>query len=109
MHCVKLRKKIILVNLHVTFCVNSFAHWKGFRPFNKKILPVNNHLVSLISMGEGYHNYHHVFEYDYKTSETLFCINPTGWVIWSLSKCGLASNLKKAPSTRIRKLKLRFN
>jgi len=26
-------------------------------------------IVSLLAMGEGWHNYHHVFPWDYKTGE----------------------------------------
>jgi stearoyl-CoA desaturase (delta-9 desaturase) len=30
---------------------------------------VNNWLVALVTLGEGYHNYHHSFPMDYRTSE----------------------------------------
>lgn len=29
----------------------------------------DNRLVALLSIGEGFHNYHHVFPWDYKTAE----------------------------------------
>lgn len=35
----------------------------------RNISPVENFAVSIASLGEGYHNYHHVFPWDYKTSE----------------------------------------
>lgn len=35
----------------------------------RTIAPTNNPLVSLAAFGEGWHNYHHVFPWDYKTSE----------------------------------------
>lgn len=31
--------------------------------------PVENAVVSILACGEGWHNYHHVFPWDYKASE----------------------------------------
>lgn len=55
--------------LHITWFVNSLAHWVGSKPFDKRIFPVQNGLVAFLAMGEGWHNYHHVFPWDYRTSE----------------------------------------
>ncbi|CAL4098735.1 unnamed protein product, partial [Meganyctiphanes norvegica] len=55
--------------LHFTWFVNSLAHWVGNKPFDKSIFPVQNGLVAFLAMGEGWHNYHHVFPWDYRTSE----------------------------------------
>lgn len=41
----------------------------GNKPYDKEISPVENLAVSLAALGEGWHNYHHVFPWDYKTSE----------------------------------------
>lgn len=35
----------------------------------RKISPVDNLAVSMAALGEGWHNYHHVFPWDYKTGE----------------------------------------
>lgn len=32
-------------------------------------MPVNNALTSILTYGEGWHNYHHIFPTDYRTSE----------------------------------------
>uniref|UniRef100_A0A8D8XFC9 Acyl-CoA Delta(11) desaturase n=1 Tax=Cacopsylla melanoneura TaxID=428564 RepID=A0A8D8XFC9_9HEMI len=55
--------------LHATFLVNSAAHIWGQRPYDKFIQPSQNLGVAIIALGEGWHNYHHVFPWDYKTSE----------------------------------------
>ena len=34
-----------------------------------RIGPVENMTVSVVALGEGFHNYHHTFPYDYSTSE----------------------------------------
>lgn len=54
---------------------SSFFSYFVLRYINQDLLnvrtisPVENVLVSLGALGEGWHNYHHVFPYDYKTSE----------------------------------------
>ena len=55
--------------LHATWLVNSAAHMFGMKPYDTKIGPVENMAVSVLAMGEGFHNYHHTFPYDYSTSE----------------------------------------
>jgi len=45
--------------LNSTWCVNSICHMFGNRPWDKDILPADNYFVSLITVGEGYHNWHH--------------------------------------------------
>ncbi|XP_011500733.1 PREDICTED: acyl-CoA Delta(11) desaturase isoform X2 [Ceratosolen solmsi marchali] len=57
------------VTLNMAFSVNSVAHMWGQRPYDKTISPVDNMTVSIAAFGEGWHNYHHVFPWDYKTGE----------------------------------------
>ncbi|XP_070503876.1 acyl-CoA Delta-9 desaturase-like isoform X3 [Chironomus tepperi] len=52
--------------LNITWCVNSLAHIWGHKPYDKSILASQNVFVSIIALGEGWHNYHHVFPWDYK-------------------------------------------
>jgi len=55
--------------LNFTFLVNSAAHLWGTRPYDKKANPAENFIVSLLTTGEGWHNYHHAFPQDYSTAE----------------------------------------
>lgn len=57
------------LSLHQAWFVNSAAHLWGKQPFDKRIQPRECDWVSWLSMGEGYHNYHHAFPYDYSASE----------------------------------------
>ena len=82
-----------LITYHCTWSVNSFAHLVGEKPYNKEHTSVDNHLVSLFTSGEGYHNYHHTFPKDYKASKNLRCLNLTGLVIFLLSKVNLTWDL----------------
>ncbi|CAH0558590.1 unnamed protein product [Brassicogethes aeneus] len=57
------------LTLNFTWAVNSAAHLWGNKPYAKNINPSENLTVSIVAMGEGWHNYHHTFPWDYKTSE----------------------------------------
>ena len=48
----------------------------GDRPYNKKVEPRENPWVSYATWGEGFHNYHHTFPYDYAISEMGLPFNP---------------------------------
>ncbi|KAL8930206.1 MAG: hypothetical protein Q9208_000823 [Pyrenodesmia sp. 3 TL-2023] len=44
-----------------TFCVNSLAHWLGDQPFDDRNSPRDHIITALVTLGEGYHNFHHEF------------------------------------------------
>ncbi|XP_063243801.1 acyl-CoA Delta-9 desaturase-like [Bacillus rossius redtenbacheri] len=58
-----------MLSLHITWLVNSAAHVWGTRPFDKNISATENLPVALAAFGEGWHNYHHAFPWDYKAAE----------------------------------------
>ncbi len=80
---------------HLTWFINSLAHTWGQRTYSEELSAVDNYTIALLTFGEGYHNYHHTFAYDYRNGIRWFHFDPTKWIIWSLSKVGLASKLKK--------------
>lgn len=87
--------------LNATWSVNSFAHFFGNKPYDKSIAPVENKFVSYASMGEGWHNYHHVFPTDYRAAEIGGGrFNATTSVIDMFAKIGWAYDLK-APSDSV--------
>jgi len=55
-----------------------------------------------LSLGEGWHNYHHVFPWDYKTSE-LGKINVTMLFIDLCARIGWAYDLKSVPEDVVKK------
>jgi len=57
--------------------------------------------MALVTFGEGYHNYHHEFQHDYRNGVKPWQFDPTKWSIWTLSKLGLASNLRQVPAHAI--------
>lgn len=58
-----------VMSLNQAWLVNSAAHIYGYRHYDKSIQPRENKMVVYLSMGEGYHNYHHTFPWDYSASE----------------------------------------
>ncbi|XP_064072606.1 acyl-CoA Delta-9 desaturase-like [Vanessa tameamea] len=85
-----------LFQLNGTWLVNSAAHLYGTRPYDKKLQPVESWFVSLISLGEGWHNYHHTFPWDYKAAELTMHFNQSANFIRIFEKLGLAYDLKTA-------------
>jgi len=57
--------------------------------------------MALFTFGEGYHNYHHEFQFDYRNGVKPWHYDPTKWAIWTLSKLGLVSNLRRVADDRI--------
>ena len=95
--------------LHTVWFVNSAAHIFGDRPYNSKIQPRENFWVALTGMGEGFHNYHHTFPWDYTIAEDgLTWWNPAKWFIDTMFKLGLCSNLKRASNDLIDKTRHRL-
>jgi len=91
----------IVVLQHCTFCINSLCHYMGKRPYSSRCSARDSWLMAIVTLGEGYHNYHHEFQYDYRNGVKPWQIDPTKWVIWTLSKLGLVSKLRRVPAEKI--------
>ncbi|KAF9322311.1 hypothetical protein BG003_003322 [Podila horticola] len=93
---------------HATFCVNSLAHWLGDMPFDDRHTPRDHILTALVTLGEGYHNFHHEFPQDYRNAIKFYQYDPTKWLIAFCSFLGLASDLKRFPTNEIKKGQVRM-
>ncbi len=80
---------------HSTWFINSLAHTWGAHSFSKEQSAVDNYFISFLTFGEGYHNYHHAFANDYRNGIRWYHFDPTKWLIWTLSRLGLAHGLKR--------------
>ncbi|KAG7213575.1 hypothetical protein KM043_002830 [Ampulex compressa] len=90
--------------LNMTWLVNSAAHIFGNHPYDKYINPSQNKGVSIMALGEGWHNYHHVFPWDYKTAELgNYKFNFTTAFIDFFAKIGWAYDLKSVSQDMVRK------
>lgn len=109
-HCLLMSTIRYMISLHLTWLVNSAAHLSGSRPYDVRIGPREQNFWKVWNfLGEMYHNYHHVFPYDYKASEY-------GWFgQWNISALfidlmaaiGQAYDLKSAPKKLVHQRKKR--
>lgn len=87
-----------------TICFNR----KPFFVFRRTISPVENKIVGFLALGEGFHNYHHVFPQDYKTSEFGdYSFNFTTAFLDFFAWLGLAYDLKTITKEMIAKRAMR--
>ena len=86
---------------HMTFFINSLCHTVGNRPYSTRCTARDSGIMAVFTFGEGYHNYHHEFQHDYRNGVKAWQFDPTKWAIWTLSKLGLVSQLRRVPAERI--------
>jgi len=96
--------RIVFVH-HATFFVNSLAHTFGERSFSDLHSAEDSIITAVLSLGEGYHNFHHEFPQDYRNAIKFWQYDPTKWLIWALSLVGLAYQLKITSTNEICKAK----
>jgi len=87
----------LAISHHLTFFINSLAHVWGSQPYSDKNTSRDNPIIALLTFGEGYHNYHHSFQRDYRNAIRWWQYDPTKWLIRSLHVLGLAKNLYRTP------------
>ncbi|XP_034238656.1 acyl-CoA Delta(11) desaturase-like [Thrips palmi] len=93
---------LVPVTLRIVWCwnctamINSWSHHFGTKPYDKTIYPVQSLLVAHLALGEGWHNYHHAFPWDYKASELGLQYNPMATFIKTCARLGLAYDLREA-------------
>jgi stearoyl-CoA desaturase (delta-9 desaturase) len=88
---------------HATFCINSLAHTIGAASFDDEMTARDHWITALFTMGEGFHNFHHLFSNDYRNGIRMMDYDPTKWIIQGLSMLGLAWDLKMTSPNEIAK------
>lgn len=91
----------LAISHHLTFFINSLAHVWGNQPYSDENSSRDNGVLAFLTMGEGYHNYHHSFQRDYRNGIRWWQFDPTKWLIRSLAWMGLAKNLYRTPVEKI--------
>lgn len=86
---------------HMTFFINSLCHTVGRQPYSTRCSARDSWIMALFTFGEGYHNYHHEFQHDYRNGVKWYQWDPTKWTIWTLEKLGLVWNLRRVPEDKI--------
>jgi stearoyl-CoA desaturase (delta-9 desaturase) len=96
----------LVISHHLTFFINSLAHMWGSRPYTDENTARDNWLLAIFTYGEGYHNFHHLFQSDYRNGIRWWQYDINKWFIAVCSWMGLARNLKRTPDFKIQRARL---
>ncbi len=91
---------------HMTFFINSLCHTVGRQPYSDRCSARDSAVMAIFTFGEGYHNYHHEFQHDYRNGVKWWQWDPTKWTIWTLEKIGLTRDLRRVSEEKILLLQL---
>ena len=91
---------------HATFFINSMCHYFGRQTYDINSTARDSWFVSWFTFGEGYHNYHHKFQWDYRNGVKWFAYDPSKWIIKGLSFVGITYDLKQVKQHVIEQNKL---
>ena len=97
--------RLVIIH-HTTFFVNSLAHTLGVPTYNAETSAKDNWLVALLTLGEGYHSFHHRFPADFRNGIRWYHWDPAKWFIRSLRWAGMASELRAAPLPQVEQARL---
>ena len=97
--------RVVMVH-HTTFFINSLAHMFGTRPYDAKGTARDSWWLAPLTFGEGYHNFHHKFQADYRNGIRWWQFDSTKWFINFLALTGHARKLKRTPEPLIVRARL---
>jgi len=96
----------LVVSHHLTFFINSLAHMWGSRPYTDENSARDNWFLAIVTYGEGYHNFHHLFQSDYRNGIRWWQYDINKWFIATCAWLGMAKNLKRTPDFKIQRARL---
>jgi stearoyl-CoA desaturase (delta-9 desaturase) len=93
---------------HSTFFVNSLAHYTGAATYTDGHTARNSIVTALVTLGEGYHNFHHEFPTDFRNGVEWWQYDPTKLLISFFSLFGMAYELNVFPANEVAKGKFQM-
>jgi stearoyl-CoA desaturase (delta-9 desaturase) len=93
--------RIFLVH-HITWSINSICHFFGARRFETGDFSTNVFWLALPSLGEAWHHNHHAFPRSAFHGLRWYELDPSGWLILSFAKLGLAWDVVRVDRERQR-------
>jgi len=93
---------------HCTFFINSLAHTWGKRNYSDENTARDNGVIALLTWGEGYHNFHHAFQADYRNGLRWWQFDPGKWLIATAAAMGMARELRRTPKFKIQRARLQM-
>ena len=92
--------RVVVVH-HATFLINSAAHTWGTQPYSTANTSRDSPVLSFFTFGEGYHNFHHTFQADYRNGHKWYHWDPSKWWIKVASWVGMTKDLHRIPKKSI--------
>ena len=99
----------VVINHHLTFLINSYCHFFGKQHYSDRDSARDSWLMAFFTYGEGYQNFHHAFQTDYRNGVWAYQWDPTKWLINILRGLRLTWDLKRVGPERILAAKLQMD
>ncbi len=96
----------VVITYHITWLVNSAAHYSGYQSFRTGDRSTNNWWVALLAWGEGWHNNHHAFPFSARHGLRWFELDLTWWTIKVLAWMKIARDVKLPTPQMIKRLQI---
>ena len=87
-----------VVTYHVTFSINSLAHRVGSRRYETRDDSRNNLWLSLLTLGEGWHNNHHRYPASVRQGFRWWEIDVSYYLLRAMAAVGLVWRLQPVPA-----------
>jgi len=84
---------------HGTFAINSLAHTFGNQPYDTRDDSRNNWWLAVITMGEGWHNNHHIYQRSARQGFRWYEVDATFYILTMLKWVGLVWDVATPPRT----------
>jgi stearoyl-CoA desaturase (delta-9 desaturase) len=84
--------------MHGTFFINSLAHVFGKRRFKTTDDSRNSLILAMITLGEGWHNNHHRYQYSARQGFYWWEIDISYYLLKALSWVGIVWDLQPVPA-----------
>lgn len=88
------------IQQQITFFVNSLCHFTGSKKYYQGTAG-DIWWLALLLLGENWHNFHHAFPSDYRNGAKWYHFDVHKWIIYLMSLCGLAWDLKRTAKIRV--------
>jgi stearoyl-CoA desaturase (delta-9 desaturase) len=95
-----------VVAFHLTSAVNYFGHGSGTRRYLTRDDSTNNALVSLLTLGEGWHNNHHFYPASARAGIGSWELDLYYYALKLLEKVGLVWHVREPPIDVMRRVSL---
>ncbi len=87
-----------VITAHATFTINSLAHVFGSRRYETSDTSRNNFLLSLLTLGEGWHNNHHHYQSTVRQGFRWYEVDVSWYLLVVQSWLGMVWDLKGVPA-----------